>query len=233
MLIYAHRGASWKWPELTESAYLAAVAEEADGFECDLRLSSDEVPVLWHNASMQERAGNPRLIAEMKYEEILASYPEVLTLNEFLDIALSHKKGVLLETKHPIISFNRSRENRLEEKIIEIIRDRRVLASIDLSILSFSWGAIEKVRSLDSNISRTFLLSSHLAWPMARSSSADQIAPGINYLRKNPGIVAKIHDIGKKVAIWTVDEDADIELCRDLGVDILITNKPAHARLFL
>lgn len=233
MLIYAHRGASWKWPELTESAYLAAVAEEADGFECDLRLSSDEIPVLWHNPTMQERAGNPGLIAEMKYEEILASYPEVLTLNEFLDIALSHKKSVFLETKHPIISINRSQENRLEEIIVKTLHDRKILDSIDLSILSFSWGAIEKMRTLDPNISRTLLLSSHLSWPRARLSSANQIGPGINYLRRNPGVVSKIHNTGKKVAIWTVDEEADIELCRDLGVDILITNKPAHARLFL
>ena len=70
MLIYAHRGASADFPEMTESAYLGAVAQGADGFECDLRLSRDEVPVLWHNASMLERAGNRGLIAEMKYSEI-------------------------------------------------------------------------------------------------------------------------------------------------------------------
>ena len=70
MQIYAHRGASWNHPELTEAAYLAAVEEGADGFECDLRLSKDEVPVLWHNPTMQERAGHPGLIAEMSYAEI-------------------------------------------------------------------------------------------------------------------------------------------------------------------
>lgn len=233
MLIYAHRGASWKWPELTESAYLAAVEEGADGFECDLRLSRDEIPVLWHNPTMQERAGNPKLIAEMTYLEIRTSYPEVLTLNEFLDIAMLHKKGVFLETKHPFISIRSRKENRLEEIVVETLRDRKIRESISASILSFSWGAIEKLRQIDSEFSRTFLLSSRLSWIQARYSSADQIAPGINYLRKNPDVVAKIHKAGKKVAIWTVDDGADIEYCRDLGVDTLITNKPAHARTFL
>jgi len=228
MLIYAHRGASWNNPELTQAAYLAAVAEGADGFECDLRLSRDEVPLLWHNASMKEQSGNSGLISELKYQEIVERYPEVLTLNQFLDIALLHKKNVLLETKHPVISGNR-----IEEIIVKTLRDRKILDSIEVSILSFSWNAIEKLHRIDKEISKAYLLSAHSLWMQARFSSANQIAPSIKYLRKNPSVVEKIHSAGKKVAVWTVDDGADIELCRDLGVDILITNRPAHARTFL
>lgn len=228
MLIYGHRGASWNHPELTESAYIAAAKEGADGFECDLRLSRDEVPVLWHNASMQEIARHPGLIAEMTYSEISAIYPDVLTLDQFFDIALTYKKNILLETKHPVISGNR-----IEEVIVEKLQERKIRKSIDVSILSFSWGAIEKLRRINPTISRTFLLSSHSLWLQARYSSADYLGPGINQIRRDPGIVEKIHSSGKKVAVWTVDTGSDIEMCRDLGVDILITNKPAHARTFL
>jgi len=228
MLIYAHRGASWNFPELTESAYRAAVDEGADGFECDLRLSRDEVPVLWHNSSMQEIAGSSRLIAEMNFKEILAIYPQALTLNQFLDIALLHRKNVLLETKHPVISGNR-----IEEIIVKTLRERKIMDSISVSILSFSWNAIEKLGRVDSDVSRTYLLSSYSLWAQARFSSADYLGPGLNRIRRDPGIVEKIHNHGKKVAVWTVDDGADVELCRDLGVDILITNKPAHARTFL
>ena len=41
MLIYAHRGASADFPEHTLAAYEGAVAQGADGFECDLRLTKD------------------------------------------------------------------------------------------------------------------------------------------------------------------------------------------------
>ena len=228
VLIYGHRGASWNHPELTESAYLAAVNEGADGFECDLRLSRDEVPVLWHNPSMQEVADHSGLIAEMSYKEISAIYPDILTLDDFLDIALSHKKSVLLETKHPVISGNL-----IEEVIAKTLRERKIRKFIDVSILSFSWSAIEKLGRIDSDLSRTYLLSPHSLWLQARYSSADFLGPGIDRIRKNPAIVEKIHSYGKKVAVWTVDDGADVEMCRDLGVDILITNKPAHARTFL
>jgi glycerophosphoryl diester phosphodiesterase len=228
MLIYAHRGASADYPEMTDIAYEAAVTQGADGFECDLRLSRDEVPVLWHNSSMLERAGNRGLIAEMNFAEIKQAYPQILTLDDFLDIAISHQKGVLIETKHPVISGIR-----VEEILVEKIRERKVLAKIDLSVMSFSWSAIEKVKRLDPKIPTTFLMNQRTLWPQVRFSSAPSIGPGINEVRANPELISKIKKQGKSVSVWTVDRGEDVELCKELGVDILITNTPAHARTFL
>ena len=228
MQIYAHRGASADYPEMTEAAFRGAVSQGADGFECDLRLSRDEVPLLWHNASMLERAGHNGLIAEMKYSEIKRAYPQVLTLDEFFDIAIETGKGVLIETKHPVISGNR-----IEEILAMRIHERKVLKKIDLSVMSFSWGAVEKMHRLDNSIPTTFLMSAKTLWIQGRFSSATSIAPGINEVRENPDLIAKIKKLGKSTAVWTVDSGSDIELCRDLGVDIAITNTPARARTFL
>lgn len=228
MLIYAHRGASYKYPELTAAAYRAAVEEGADGFECDLRLSRDEVPVLWHNASMLEQAGNTGLIAEMTHAEISRAYPEVLTLDAFIDIALEYKKPLLLETKHPVISGNR-----IEEILVETLRARDVLKSIDVSVMSFSWSAVEKMHRIAPEIPTTLLLSHRLRFIQARFSSASMIAPSIELLRRDPLLIKKIKGLGKSTAVWTVDEASDVALARDLGVDILITNMPAQARSFL
>jgi glycerophosphoryl diester phosphodiesterase len=228
MQIYAHRGASADFPEMTAAAYHGAIAQGADGFECDLRLSRDEVPVLWHNASMIERAGHDGLIAELKYADIKRAYPQLLTFDEFLDIAITANKGVLIETKHPVISGNR-----VEEIVAERLLDRNVLKKIDCSVMSFSWGAIEKLHRINSEIPTTFLMSAKTLWMQARFSSAQSIAPGINEVRENPELIRKIQSLGKSTAVWTVDSGSDIELCRDLGVDIAITNTPSHARTFL
>jgi glycerophosphoryl diester phosphodiesterase len=228
MFIYAHRGASADFPEMTEAAYLGAVEQGADGFECDLRLSRDEVPVLWHNPSMLERAGDNGLIAEMTYSEIKRAYPQVLTLDEFLDIAIAHAKGLLLETKHPVISGNR-----VEEILVAKIRDRKLLDSLPISIMSFSWNAVEKVRRLNPSIPTTFLMHDKTPFIQARFSSAAAIGPGISLLRNQRELAKKIKERGKSLNIWTVDRGEDVELCKNLGVDILITNTPAHARTFL
>ena len=225
MQIYAHRGASADFPELTLAAYEGAVAQGADGFECDLRLTKDEVPVLWHNASMLERAGNPGLIAEMTFAQVSRAYPQVLTLTDFLDFAVSQKKGVLLETKHPVISGNR-----IEEVIAETLAATSGISYIDVSVMSFSWFAIEKMKRVDPSIQTTFLMHKHTSWLQAKLSSAAAIGPGINELRGEPIRAKRIKDLGRSLYVWTVNEDSDIKLCEKVGVDILITNKPAHAR---
>lgn len=225
MLIYAHRGASADFPELTLAAYEGAVAQGADGFECDVRLTKDEVPVLWHNATMLERAANPGLIAEMTYKEVSRAYPQVLTLDEFLTFAVKHQKGVLIETKHPVISGNR-----IEEVVAEKIRATKGIEKIDVAVMSFSWFAIEKMKRIDPTINTTFLMHKKTSWFQAKLSSASSIGPGINELREEPIRAERIKMLGRSLNVWTVDEDADIKLCAKLGVDILITNMPSHAR---
>ena len=225
MLIYAHRGASADFPELTLAAYEAAVAQGADGFECDVRLTKDEVPVLWHNATMLERAGNPGLIAEMTYQEVLRAYPQLLTLDEFLTFSVKNKKGVLIETKHPVISGNR-----IEEVVAQKISETKGIEKISLSVMSFSWFAIEKLKRVDPTIPTTFLMNKNTSWLQAKLSSATSIGPGINELRAEPIRAQRIKNVGRSLYVWTVDDEADIKLCEKLGVDILITNMPSHAR---
>ena len=225
MLIYAHRGASADYPELTLAAYEGAVGQGADGFECDVRLTKDEVAVLWHNATMLELAGNAGLIAEMTYKEVSRAYPQILTLDEFLAFAVKSKKGVLIETKHPVISGNR-----IEEVVVQTLKATKGIEKIDVSVMSFSWFAIEKMKRLDPTISTTFLMHKNSQWFQAKFSSASSIGPGINELREEPVRAMRIKKLGKSLNVWTVDDAADIKLCEKVGVDILITNKPSHAR---
>lgn len=174
---------------------------------------------------MLERAGNRGLIAEMTYKEVSRAYPQVLTLDTFLDYAISNKKGVLLETKHPVFSGNR-----VEELLVDALHEKKALAKIAVSVMSFSWLAVEKMRRLDSTIDTTFLMHKKTPWLQARFSSSSAIGPGINELRAEPVMAKKIRSLGRSLNVWTVDKDEDIRLCQKLGVDILITNKPAHAR---
>ena len=96
MKIYAHRGASHDFPEMTMAAYDAAVKQGADGFECDLRLTKDGVAVLWHDADLKRRADSEVVVSESKYSKLKKIYPEILTLDEFLDFGITEKRSLLL-----------------------------------------------------------------------------------------------------------------------------------------
>ena len=228
MKIYAHRGASYDFPEMTMAAYENAVKQGADGFECDLRLTKDGVAVLWHDADLKRRANNEAIVAETNFKELKAIYPQILKFDEILDYGISEKKSLLLETKHPVPS-----RTTIEEKIVEKLNSeaKRInKAGIDITVMSFSWFAVERVKALDRKISTTYLLHDYTPWFSTRYSSAHSIGPGIGLLRKKPALAEKIRATGKKLNVWTVDEPADIILCRHLGVDNLITNRPGFAR---
>lgn len=225
MLIYAHRGASADFPEHTLEAYEAAVEQGADGFECDVRLSKDGVAVLWHNATMLERAGNDGWIAEMTFAEIRKAYPQILTLEKFLEFAIAKKKGVLIETKHPVISGNR-----IEEEVVRLLYETKALNRIDVAVMSFSWFAIEKVKRLDPYIKTTFLMRERTRNTFSKTTSAKILGPSIEELHGNDEYQSYIKSLNKPLYIWTVDTKAQVELAQELGARILITNKPAHAR---
>ena len=38
----------------------------------------------------------------------------------------------------------------------------------------------------------------------------------------------RVHAAGGRVHVWTVDEPADLDLCVELGVDAIITNRPGR-----
>jgi glycerophosphoryl diester phosphodiesterase len=228
MNIYAHRGASHDFPEMTALAYENAVKQGADGFECDLRLTKDGVAILWHDADLKRCADNDAIVAETKLKKLKAIYPQILTLDEFLDFSISEKKSLLLETKHPVPS-----RTQIEEVVVEKLdkeKSRIIKAGIDITVMSFSWFAVEKIKSINKEISTTYLLHDYTPWFTARYSSAQSIGPGINLLRKNPALAKRIKSTGRKLNVWTVNEAADIKLCHQLGVDNLITNRPGYAR---
>jgi len=228
MKIYAHRGASHDYPEMTMAAYESAVKQGADGFECDLRMTKDGVALLWHDADLRRRADNDAVVADSTYSQLKAIYPQILTLDEFLDFAIVEKKSLLLETKHPVPS-----RTAIEDKVVAKIQleaKRIEKSGISINIMSFSWFAIERVKALDKNIDTTYLLHEQTPWFSARYSSARSLGPGISLLRKKPALAKRIKETGRKLNVWTVDDPNDIKLCQHLGVDNLITNRPGFAR---
>lgn len=220
-LIYAHRGSSVDHPENTRAAFQAAISDGAHGFECDLRLTKDGEIVVWHDANMSRIANNKASIAHTDFKELKAIYPQILLLSELLEIAIANKKSLALETKHPVPTGNQ-----IESKIIETISE---ISQIEISLLSFSWLAIEKVGRELPKLETVALLNSINTPIMERFSAAKSVAPEIIAIKANPSLVARYKSEGKRVFVWTVNEIADLELCAELGVDVVITDMPARA----
>jgi glycerophosphoryl diester phosphodiesterase len=220
-LIYAHRGSSFDHPENTKAAFMAAITDGADGFECDLRLTKDGQVVIWHDSNMLRMANHKAVVAHTEFSELKEIYPDLMLLSELLEISKKYKKALALETKHPVPTGND-----VETKIIELVKDFK---GLDIALLSFSWMALEKVVRLETEL-ETVALTNAINGPiMNRFSTAKSFAPGIDEIRNHPELVSKYHNDGKRVFVWTVNEDDDLKLCAELGVDVVITDIPARA----
>jgi glycerophosphoryl diester phosphodiesterase len=220
-LIVAHRGSSFDHPENTRAAFMAAIDDGADGFECDLRLTKDNQVVIWHDANMLRMANNKAVIAHTEYSELKEIYPDLMLLTELLEIASEYKKALALETKHPVPTGNE-----VENKILELVKP---YIDLDIALLSFSWLALEKVAKSETGIETVALINAINAPVMNRFSSAKSVAPGIEEIRNHPESVAKYQSEGKRVFVWTVNEVIDLKLCAELGVNVVITDMPARA----
>jgi glycerophosphoryl diester phosphodiesterase len=69
-LIVAHRGASAVAPENTMAAFRAGLDAGAEGVEFDVRLTKDDVPVVFHDATMQRVAGIDARLGDLTFDEL-------------------------------------------------------------------------------------------------------------------------------------------------------------------
>ena len=220
-LIYAHRGASFDHPEMSREAYVAAVSQGADGFECDLRRTQDGVLVCWHDPNMKRVANRNLVIANSSFAELRAAYP-IITLEELLEIALENRKSLALETKHPVLS-----RGAVERELLQILDRYRTRISdtgIEVSIMSFSWLANARIRN--SGWNSVFLVSYRWLYALNIGRSLGPSVEIIKHL-KNSRIG------GKKIFVWTANTEEEILLCKAKGIDVMMTDRPAYARVIL
>jgi glycerophosphoryl diester phosphodiesterase len=55
MLLLGHRGCRGAFTENTFAAFDHALESGCDGFELDVRMTADAVPVIWHDARLRGR----------------------------------------------------------------------------------------------------------------------------------------------------------------------------------
>jgi glycerophosphoryl diester phosphodiesterase len=180
---------------------------------------------------MKKQAKSTAIIANRTYVQIKEIYPAVMTLNELLDLAITHKKSLALETKHPVPSGNR-----VEELVVAELQKRKdsiKKSGIEIAMMSFSWFAIEKIKKMDPTVKTVMLLGDLTNKISRRFTSAQVIGPSVEMIKKSPELVTDIKKSGKELYVWTVDSTEDLQYCASVGIDVVMTNRPAHARSVL
>ena len=154
----------------------------------------------------------------------------VLTLERLLELVVDSEReiGLAIETKHP------TRYGALVEESTVALLKRFGLArprsenDSRIRIMSFSQLSMRRVRQMAPGLPTVFLMDRvPLRFRDGSLPFRSGIAgPSMEIIRAHPRYVERVHRTGGQVHVWTVDEPADVALCRDLGVDAIITNRP-------
>lgn len=234
-LIIAHRGASAEAPENTLAAYALAIEQGALLAECDIYLTADGVPVLFHDSDL-ERTTNGRgpiinfSLAHLKeldagsWKNAAYAGETIPTLVEFL-LAVKGKLRPVIEIK--------GKDREIESQVIRALRQAQ-FPSEDVMIFSFHYQVVEKIARLDPALPTTWLVTPPEAGEDAgpffrRALEARVSALGVSHDKLTPSFLRRAHESGLSLFVWTVNDAQRMVQLANMGVDGVITDRPALA----
>nr|WP_202498222.1 glycerophosphodiester phosphodiesterase [Streptomyces sp. SID5469] len=250
--VVAHRGASEEAPEHTLAAYKKAIEDGADALECDVRLTADGHLVCVHDRRVNRTSNGRGAVSALELAELAAldfgswkngdeapdweHRPEdrentsVLTLERLLELVADAGRPVELaiETKHPT-----RWAGQVEERLLHLLKRFGLdapesAATSPARVMSFSARSLHRVRTASPMLPTVYLMQ--FVSPRLRDGrlpAGVRIAgPSMRIVRGHPGYIERLKRAGHQVHVWTVNEPEDVDLCVELGVDAIITNRP-------
>ncbi|WP_093749944.1 glycerophosphodiester phosphodiesterase [Streptomyces sp. DvalAA-19] len=251
--VVAHRGASDDAPEHTLAAYRKAIEDGADALECDVRLTADGHLVCVHDRRVNRTSNGRGAVSALELADLAAldfgswkdreespdwdpapgELTSVLTLERLLELftdvrATGRPLQLAIETKHPT-----RWAGQVEERLLHLLNrfgltEPPAEEPSPIRIMSFSGRSLHRVQAAAPALPTVYLMQ--FVSPRLRDGrlpAGSRIAgPGMRIVRSHPGYIERLHRAGHRVHVWTVNEPADVELCAELGVEAIITNRP-------
>ena len=237
--IIAHRGASGLAPENTIAAINKALEYNVDRIEIDVHQTKDNKIVVMHDHTLDRTTNGSGEIKQFTYNDLIKldagswfapkfKNEKIPLLDDVLKI-VNGKSELIIEIK-----LGSKYYPNIERNIIDVIRKNNAL---DWCIIhSFDTQILEKIHRIEPNIRLQKILFGKLSFiPIIISNKIEYYdfdkypfitEYNINYNFANKRIIDKLHKLGKKVNVWTVNNENKINKLINLKIDGIITNYP-------
>jgi glycerophosphoryl diester phosphodiesterase len=242
-LVAAHRGGAALWPENSLLAFRSALALGVDALEFDLHLTADGEVVVLHDPTLDRTSTGNGSVRDLKLANLAdirlktregaVTGERVPTFAQVLDLVAPTSAEILPEIK---VDANRQRYDGIEEKVLALIRARSFMART--TIQAFQVETIRRVRELEPK-ARTMLLVARGDVERDRARPAEAVRRarelgatdlGMNHRLLDADVMSAARAAGIRVSAWTVNEEADIRRMIDLGVDVVMSDRPDLAK---
>ena len=242
-LVAAHRGGAALWPENSLLAFRSALALGVDALELDLHLTADGEVVVLHDPSLDRTSTGAGAVRDLKLADLAAARlktregavtaERVPTFAQVLDLVAPTSAELLPEIK---VDANRQRYDGIEVKVLALIRARGLRSRT--TIQAFQVETIRRLRELEPK-ARTMLLVARGDVERDRARPAEAVRRarelgatdlGMNHRLIDTDVMSAARAAGIRVAAWTPNEEADIRRMVDLGVDMVMSDRPDLAK---
>ncbi len=227
-MIMAHRGFSAAAPENTLPAFQKCIDEGITAAELDVQMLADGTIIVMHDDNLKRTTGVDKNVWEVTYDEIKnldngAFFdPEfegtkICTLDEAIKLAASAKDKLYLN-----IEIKRNgHDDGIAEKVVQIILDNNYLNYCDITSQDYS--TLEEVREINPYVLTAY--TSVIGIGNIESLEAADII-SIQETFATYENIERIHNAGKRVFVWTINEQDTMEQLANLNVDAILTNDP-------
>jgi glycerophosphoryl diester phosphodiesterase len=234
-LIYSHRGASAYAPENTLSAFRLAAELGADGIEFDVKVTRDGRVIVLHDQTLDRTTSGSGNFKNYDFDDLRKldagiKFPDkfrnerIPTLEEVFE-AVGGRLSINIE-----LTNYATPGDDLIEKIAAILEQVDDHSKIMFS--SFNWGNLKKARNLCPDIPCGLLAMPGIAGWFSRSFLAGNVpheAIHPYFSDVNVNYVTRIHQQGKKVNVWTINDPEEMLRLMRIGVDMIMTDDPPLA----
>lgn len=228
----AHRGASQLAPENTISALIAAKKNNAQWVECDIQLTKDNQPVIFHDTKLN-RTTNARgnlseiTLSKLKLLDAGSWFSDafqnerVPTLQEWLRCAADLKLGLNLEIK----STTKKESIVLAECVIDHLQKYWPAHSATIFMSSSNQFALMQVAERAKSIPLGLICEKNISEKMAVNLfQSNIISIHQPYKTLNENYIEMLHENGLHVLAYTVNELAVAHELKKIGVDGIFTD---------
>ncbi len=245
-LLAAHRGGALLWPENSLLAFRSAIVLGVDFLELDVHLSKDGEVVVIHDPALGRTTTGVGAVRDQMLAELRAlrlrdrdgtvTREVIPTLEDVVGLAAPPELRLLLEIK---VDARRERYPGIEEKVLAILDRQRMTART--IVVAFEDETIRRVRQLWPDVMVGALYSPR-SLERKRSTVEQEFealrALGARFVGLRPElvtaeVVGQAKDAGLLLGVWTVNRPNALKRFVELGVGILITDRPDLARELL
>lgn len=227
--VMAHRGASTEAPENTMAAFQKAIDDMADYIELDVQLTNNGEVIVMHDSNAYRTTGVDANIVNMTYKEVKTLDAGSWFSDEYVGENVPSLKEVL-ELTQGKIKLNielKPADNgtALAKNTVQLIEKYNMVN--DCVITSFSESALKAVKTYNQEIKVGYILSAAYG-DFYDMKNVDFFSVNAAFLSKRT--IDAIHNSGKQVYAWTVNNKESIKNLTNKGVDGIITDNPVLAR---